>query len=255
VAKEFAASLILSTPYMRGQKVKDAQWLLKGNGRFQGLSPFKDHEIDGVYGPVSAQATRRAKYWLGYPPQSIDGVFGQKLYEYLRPTRWRPLPKDYQTRRKQRLAEAANTPGKKALDLAHREVGYHESPAYSNRTKFGIEYGFNGVPWCAIFESVMFKHAGYPRFRYAAVQQIYSDAVYGRNNLRRVWTPAPGDVVCYSLHGNRYAHTAFFDGWHDPGASFWDLGGNTSARDFSNGGEVARQVRTVGLVLAFVRYG
>lgn len=256
VPKEYDAPLILTTPHLTGQKVKDAQWLLAGNNRFAGLAPYKDGVIDGDYGPLTAQATKRAKFWTGYPLTSCDQAFGQTLYEYLRPNQWRPLPEAYRLRRDQRIEAAAQTPGATALGLAIGEIGYKESPQFSNRTKYGVDYGFNGVPWCAIFESYCFKHTGHPAYRYAAVEQIYHDAVYGRNSLRIVRSPVAGDIATYSLHGVTYAHTAFFEKWIDqPHGLFQDLGGNTGPVDVSNGGEVDRGERTMSQVLAFVRVG
>lgn len=34
--------------------------------------------------------------------------------------------------------------------LAAKQVGYTENPPGSNQTKYGLAYGFDGVPWCAI---------------------------------------------------------------------------------------------------------
>jgi hypothetical protein len=252
-SKQYEPPLVLTTPHMTGIPVRDAQWLMAGNTRFgPELAPYKDGEIDSDYGPLTAQATARTKFWVGYPQSSCDGVFGQTLYEYIRPEKWRPLPKEYAARRKQRLAAAAETPGMKAFKLAVGELGYVETPV--NRTKYGIDYGFNGVPWCAIFESWCFTHSGYPRFRYAAVEMIYLDARAARNGLRIVRTPQRGDLGLYSHAGSRYAHTSFYDHPID-GASFADLGGNTGQANFSNGGQVARGVRSMGQVLAFVRVG
>lgn len=240
---------------MHGPKVDDCQYLLSGHNRFKGLAPLKDAARDGVYGPVTAQATKRAKYWLGYPLASCDQVFGQTIYEYLRTERWRPLPDAYRTRRAARLAAVAATTGQKAFDYAVTQIGYEESPYGSNRTKYGSWYGFNGVPWCAIFESYCFAHSGWSRYHYAACINIYLDAVAGRNWLRRVWTPVRGDVVVFNLHGDPYAHTAFFDQWITKGSTFRDLGGNTGSRSFNNGGAVARGQRDMSQVTAFVRVG
>lgn len=252
---EFLPPLVLTTPYMTGKPVVDAQYLLSGHNRFKGLAPLKDSARDGVYGPVTALATKQAKFWLGYPLASCDKVFGQVLYEYLRPNDWRPLPEDYRTRRNARLKAAALTPGLKAFKVAVGEIGYEESPYGSNRTKYGAWYGFNGVPWCAIFESWCFAQTGRSSYRYAACSLIYADAISGRNGLRRVWTPQRGDVVVYNLHGDRFAHTAFFDKWIVDGKTFADLGGNTGSRSFNNGGAVARGTRSMDQVTAFVRVG
>ncbi len=252
--KEFATPLRLVTPHLRGIPVRDAQWLLAGHSRFEGLAPYKDGKLDSEYGPLTAQATARAKYWLGYPDRSIDQVFGQTLYEYLRKERWRPLPDAYRERRAARLKAAASTPGLKALREARKHLGYRESPAGSNRTVFGSWFGWNGVPWCAIFASYCFAHTGWRRFRYAAVERIYYDALAGRNGLRIVWTPQAGDIVGYQLHGDAFAHTAFFVRWIDHNR-FLDLGGNTGPSDMSNGGMVLEQTRSRSQVRFFARAG
>ncbi len=250
---EFTQPLVLTTPHMTGQRVKDAQYLLAGHNRFPDLATYKDGTIDGDYGTLTAQATKRAKYWLGYPSSAQTPVFGQTLYEYLRVEHWRPLPDAYRTARAARLAAAAQTPGKVALDYAAQFIGYHEGPA-NNQTMFGAWYGFNYVPWCAIFESYCFGHTGHPSFRYAAVEAIYHDAAANRNHLYLVTTPKAGDIACYSHGAERYAHTGFY---LKPltATTFEDLSGNTSSADFSNGGYVERHTRDVSSVVGFVRYG
>lgn len=254
MGKEFETPLVLTTPHIKGQKVKDAQYLLSGHTRFAGLAPYKDGPIDGDYGPLTAAATKSAKFWVGYPTSACDRVFGQTLYEYLRPNDWRPLPAAYRDRREARLAAAANTPGKKALAFAVDEIGNHESPAGSNCQKYGAWYGFNCVAWCAIFESYCFGHTGSPFYRYAACEQIYADAAAGRNRLKLVWSPMPGDIAIWNLHGDPFAHTSFFERWIDEAVgTFYDVAGNTGPASMSNGGEVLRQTQNKGAVSHFVR--
>ena len=250
---EYDIPLVDTTPKMHGVPVRDAQYLLKGNNRFEGLAPYKHGKIDQVYGPLTAQATARAKYWLGYPERAIDGVYGQTLYEYMRPQHWRPLPLAYRLRREQRLK--ALTPGLKAYTEAKKWIGYHEDPPYSNSTRFGVQYGWNRVAWCGIFESCMFADTGWKKFHFASVELIYLNARAGNFGMRLVQTPQTGDVICYSLHDKTFAHTAFFGHWVVQGKTFMDLGGNTSPTDFANGGEVAEQERSVSLVHAYVRVG
>jgi hypothetical protein len=251
VSGEFTQPLILTTPHMRGDRVKDAQYLLAGHNRFPGLATYKDGPIDGDYGPLTAQAVKRAKFWTGFPSSACTPVFGQTLYEYLRESRWRPLPDDYRARREARIAAAAQTPGQVALDYATRFIGYHEGPG-NNQTIFGADYGFNFVPWCAEFETYCFKRTGHPQFRYAAVEAIVSDARANRNGLHIVSTPQPGDIACYSHNGDPYAHTGFYDHRLNS-TSFVDLSGNTSSADFANGGYVERHTRYLNTVTAFVR--
>ena len=85
---------------------------------------------------------------------------------------------------------------------------------------------------------------------------IYADAHAGRNGLREVWSPMPGDICCFNLHGDPFAHTSFFERWIDQAAgTFSDVGGNTGPTDISNGGAVMRQTRNKGMVSHFVRVG
>lgn len=253
--KEYDVPLRLVSPHMTGIPVRDAQYLMKGHSRFDGLAPYKDGKLDSDYGTLTAQATRRAKFWLGYPETALDGIFGQTLYEYLRIEHWRPLPEPYQKRRADRLKAAASNPGSRALAAALAQIGYREEPSHGvNDNKFGREYGFNRVPWCAIFESIMFKHTGRPSFRYAAVEMIYWDAASGRNGLYLVRTPRPGDVIGYRLHGDSFAHTAFYV--RDlGGGQIEDLGGNTGPSNISNGGMVMKQPRDKSVVHFYARVG
>ena len=45
------------------------------------------------------------------------------------------------------------------LKVAASQIGVKESPAGSNRSKYGKWFGLNGVPWCAIFLDWCFEHA------------------------------------------------------------------------------------------------
>ena len=46
------------------------------------------------------------------------------------------------------------------LAVARSELGYKESPAGSNRTKYGAWYGLDGQPWCMMFIQWVFAQAG-----------------------------------------------------------------------------------------------
>ena len=49
---------------------------------------------------------------------------------------------------------------KKVIELARADLGYTESPANSNRTKYGEAYGMNGQPWCVMALWFWFWEAG-----------------------------------------------------------------------------------------------
>jgi hypothetical protein len=97
--KQYTHPCRLTSPHEVSNRVRDIQWLLQGNNRFKGLAPYKDGEMDNEYGPLTAQAVRSAKKWLGYPASGQTNQFGQTVYEYLRKDDWRPLPTAFRERR------------------------------------------------------------------------------------------------------------------------------------------------------------
>ena len=46
------------------------------------------------------------------------------------------------------------------IDAARADLGYTESPANSNKTKYGEWYGMNGQPWCVMALAFWFNEAG-----------------------------------------------------------------------------------------------
>jgi hypothetical protein len=249
--KQYDKPLMLTSPHMHGVPVRDAQYLMAGNNRFPGLAPYKDGDIDSDYGPLTAQATRNTKFWLGYPLEDCDGVFGQTLYEYLRKRNWRTLPPANRKRRDDRIAAAVETPGLKAFHHAEQFIGYHESPAGSNRNQFGKWMGFDGVPWCAEMVSYCLWLTGWTKMRSAAVFDWDAAGRHGWHRMYLVRQPKRGDLVCFSPN----KHISFFDKWLT-NSTFQDLGGNTSdGEGWFNGGEVARTRRHTWQVQSYVRIG
>lgn len=111
-AKLGKRKLHLANPYITGPDVRAAQELLAKNV----FEDFFPGDIDGEYGPATAGATRRAKWALGYPKDSVDGAFGELLAGYLSGT---PLPPEFAARRKRRAAEA-----KKSSNVRERIVEF-----------------------------------------------------------------------------------------------------------------------------------
>lgn len=86
------------------KSVKDAQYLLKGNNRFN--QKFYSGIVDGDYGPGTGAGAYLAKYWLGFPKDKLDHAFGPVLYSYLLPLTSGgavKLPRLYRLRRVARL--------------------------------------------------------------------------------------------------------------------------------------------------------
>lgn len=87
----------------RGQRVRDAQWLL-GHNFF--ATDFHPGPVDGIWGKQSGAAADLARYMLGFPESVCKtGRFGQELYLYLLDNAQRvKLPAAYLARRIARLA-------------------------------------------------------------------------------------------------------------------------------------------------------
>lgn len=145
-----------------------------------------------------------------------------------------------------------------ALEGAISWLGYTESPAGSNNTKFGDWYGMNYQPWCAMFATWCFlvEAGGSPSFakgtRYAYCPYIVQDARNGQNGLTVTSTPIPGDLVTYDWDGGGADHVGIFE---DGNASSWTaIEGNTSTSNQSNGGQVMRRQRSsTDAAVVFVR--
>lgn len=145
-----------------------------------------------------------------------------------------------------------------ALDLAIGELGTTENPPESNNNKYGSWYGVNYEPWCAIFCTWAFEHAGdSPSFvkgsRYAYCPYVVADARANRYGLSTTDDPIPGDLVVYDWAGDTiYDHIGIFE--KDlGGGNFQAIEGNTSTSNNSNGGQVMRRTdRSASDIAAFV---
>lgn len=258
---DYHHQLVVTSPLVSGPRVKEAQKLLAGGGPVYKAKWYKG-KIDGQYGHGSAQATHRAKYWLGYPKRECNGKFGEVLYEYL--TGKKKISAFMKWRRNHRIKLAkknAQTGGlyKKAITLAAHFIGVKESPPGSNDQMFGKWYGENGVPWCAIFQSYILSHCGRP-FRYAYVPAIVADAKLGRNKMRTIaYSEVAANIkaghpvlVCFDWNHDGIAdHVGMVEKVVD-GTTFQTIEGNTGDTNFSNGGEVMRATRYTSEVQAFV---
>jgi len=149
--------------------------------------------------------------------------------------------------------ESGMTVRRAALNRAVSQIGTAEKPANSNMTKYGAWYGMDGQPWCAMFASWCFEfgaediNKNSPSFaagaRYAYVPYIVGDAQAGLNGLAMTIDPTPGDLVCYDWNWDGvFDHVGIFEKWS--GSNFVCVEGNTSAADYSNGGQVMRQTRS-----------
>lgn len=148
---------------MSGDDVRGSQRILNRAGYLPAAG------IDGVYGPVTANAAKRAKWALGYARGDVNGAMGDELRAYLAGKR-KPTPA-MRVRAKSRAATAKRnakrrTVGAKAADLmvAWYLAGWREQPAGSNvvpqlgalchRLGLSAYYSRMGYAWCALAANV-----------------------------------------------------------------------------------------------------
>lgn len=246
-------TLGLTSPLMRGPDVRAAQKALKKND----YGSFYKGEVDAEFGPLTASASKDAKFWLGYEAANVRPGYGEALHEFL--TNQADLTGAMLKRRKSRQARPpAERMRQEALAIAIGELGTKESPANSNRVKYTAWYGMGPVAWCAIFCCWCGERAGLSAFDrgrlWAYCPYMVADALEGRNGLRargRSEQPDPGDLVLYDFgHQDGVArHVGIFEkGNRD---SFTAIEGNTSVTSDDNGGEVMRRQRSGDQVRLF----
>ena len=138
---------------------------------------------------------------------------------------------------------------KDVLAVAAGEIGNTESPAHSNKTKYGRWYGLDGYAWCMMFVQWCFDQAGY-RLPYKTASCGDLLEWYRRNQAERVVSePEARDIVIYN-----FGHTGIVESVGS--GTITAIEGNTSAGDAgsqANGGGVFRRVRSRALVTAYIR--
>ena len=147
--------------------------------------------------------------------------------------------------------------GIKVIGIAIPEVGYKETPANSNKTKYGTWFGLNGVAWCGIFVSWCYAQAnlqlpniGFSK-GYAGCQ---SAVAYFKKSGEVTKDPQIGDIVFFDWNGDgRFDHTGLLHGWTDDNkTTFKTVEGNTSLTNQSNGGQVMTRTRGLTKGVLFV---
>jgi hypothetical protein len=191
-------TLHLTTPHMQGPDVESAQRLLKKHGDYDG-------PINGEYDVLTAQASRRAQFRLGYAKPSQG--FGTPLEKFLTGA---AKPTAAMTKLStQRKKDEANVGGlrKKALAEMIKLIGTVEDPPHSNHTIVGAFYGLQDE-WCAMTVTMAYVKAGSTGFakgsRWAYVPFLVAAARAGQHGLSVTMDPQPGDLVCYDLDGTNF---------------------------------------------------
>lgn len=147
------------------------------------------------------------------------------------------------------------TTPKEVLAIAQREIGYKESPAGSNRNKFGVWYGMNEQPWCAMFVSYCFYQANLPLPIQMSKGFAYcpSGVKWFRDKGQWFKTPQVGDVVFFDWKRDGVSdHVGIVESVNADG-TITSIEGNTSVGNDSNGEGVMRRTRTLNVVQGFGR--
>ena len=155
------------------------------------------------------------------------------------------------------------------LKVAASQIDVKESPANSNKTKYGKSFGENGVPWCAIFLWWDFQKAKagslFPHNSNAAYAQDQIVSKCGGKWVMKKTTSEttrkaylrmakPGDVVCMDF-GRMDAYRSHIGIVEKvDGTNLICIEGNTSeSGSQSNGGMVCRQTRPYTYICSAAR--
>ena len=139
------------------------------------------------------------------------------------------------------------------LAVARRELSNMESPANSNRTKYGRWFGLDGYAWCMMFVQWVFDQAGValPR-RTASCGELMRAAQAAGCWVTRDFLP--GDVVIYDFPGGAATDHCGIVEMELPDYGVQAIEGNTSqSGSQSNGGMVCRKSRPRKYIAGAIR--
>lgn len=145
------------------------------------------------------------------------------------------------------------TTAEQILQVARAELGYKESPAGSNRTKYGAWFGLNGQPWCMMFIQWCFRQAGAQDLLPALTASC--GALMRAAQAKGLWITGgyrPGDVVIYDFPGGAATdHCGIVE--QLAGGGIMAIEGNTGAGNDADGGQVQRRIRSNKVILGAFR--
>lgn len=134
------------------------------------------------------------------------------------------------------------------LEYAIQDLGYTEHPKDSNKTKYGVWYGWNGVKWCMQAVQYWYDAAG-QKLPYKTASCSGLLDWYKENRPECVTTePQEGAIIIYN-----FGHTGIVESFTQETVTA--IEGNTSATDKgsqSNGGGVFRRTRKRKQVTAYI---
>lgn len=134
---------------------------------------------------------------------------------------------------------------------AASQIGIKESPANSNKQKYGKWYGMNGEPWCDMFVSWVAAQVGQSDVgKYAYCPYHVNHFKKAGQWLGRTTSPKAGDIVFFANKSGVACHVGIVEKKLSS-SSVQTIEGNTStgtSGSQDNGGCVARRTRSYGSV-------
>lgn len=137
------------------------------------------------------------------------------------------------------------------MTIARADLGYRESPAGSNKTKFGKRMGLDGQPWCMSAVQCWCMDAGVA----LPLKTASCGALMRAAQKAGQWVTKnyrPGDIAIYNFPGGGETdHTGIVESVTASGITA--IEGNTGYGNDANGGEVLRRNRPFSSIRGAVR--
>lgn len=138
------------------------------------------------------------------------------------------------------------------LAVARKELGVKESPAGSNKTKYGAWYGLDGQPWCMMYIQWVFSRAGAA----LPVKTASCSALMSYAQAHGQWATSgyrAGDIVILDIPGNavKTDHCGLVVTPLTTGVR--TIEGNTGTGNDANGGEVMERTRPANWIVGAYR--
>lgn len=143
------------------------------------------------------------------------------------------------------------------MKYAKTQIGYKESPANSNKTKYGKAYGLNGQPWCAMFVWYCFHHLNSDSLYFGGKKTAYvptlADYYIKEKRIVGKTKGKAGDIVFFDFDKNGNSdHVGFVVKYLGDGY-YKTLEGNTGTGNNTNGGEVMYRKRNKSQISRIAR--
>ena len=146
------------------------------------------------------------------------------------------------------------------VEIARGELNTVESPPDSNKQKYGVWYGMNGLKWCAMFVVYVFYHAGMDLRTILGRGLEFTPTFAALGRKAGLEVPVrevrAGDIVLFKF-GSRISHVGIcVEDGVKPGDLVVTIEGNTAPTvkgSQDNGGGVFQRVRPLSSIACVLR--